>query len=141
MVTIVEAITKKQKKLFATFPISLYKDNKYYVPSLVGDEMTLDDPKKNLYKGSSEIKCFLAYKGNKLVGRVAAIINHESNKKHNEKCIRFSRIDFIDDMEVSKALIDAVISWGKERGLNTIHGPWGFNDADREGMLSFGYDE
>ena len=141
MVTIVEAITKKQKKLFATFPISLYKDNKYYVPSLVGDEMTLDDPKKNLYKGSSEIKCFLAYKDNKLVGRVAAIINHESNKKHNESCIRFSRIDFIDDMEVSKALIDAVISWGKERGLNTIHGPWGFNDADREGMLSFGYDE
>ena len=86
MVTIVEALNKKQKKLFATFPVNLYKGNKYYVPSLAGDEMTLDDPKKNLYKGSSEIKCFLAYKDNKLVGRVAAIINHESNKKHNEKC-------------------------------------------------------
>ena len=141
MVTIIEALSKKQKKLFATFPIKLYKGNNYYVPSLVGDEMTLDNPKKNLYKGSSEVKCFLAYKDNQLVGRVAAIINHDSNNKHNEKCIRFSRIDFIDDMEVSKALIDAVINWGKERGLNSIHGPWGFNDADREGMLSFGYDE
>ena len=123
MVTIVEALTKKQKKLFATFPISLYKDNKCYVPSFINDEMTLDNPKKNLYKGTSEIKCFLAYKENKLVGRVAAIINHESNKKHQENNIRFSRIDFIDDMEVSKALIDAVISWGKERGLTVIHGP------------------
>ena len=141
MVTIVEALTKKQKKLFATFPIKLYKGNKYYVPSFVGDEMTLDDPKKNLYKGTSEIKYFLAYKDNKLVGRVAGIINHESNKKHNETNIRFSRLDFIDDMEVSKALIDAVISWAKERELNVIHGPWGFNDADREGMLSFGFDE
>ena len=141
MVNIVEALTKKQKKLFATFPIGLYKDNKYYVPSFVNDEMTLDDPKKNLYKGTSEIKCFLAYKDNKLVGRVAAIINHESNERRNEKCIRFSRIDFIDDIEVSKALINAVINWGKERGLEVIHGPWGFNDADREGMLSYGYDE
>lgn len=141
MVKIVEATSKKQKKLFATFPIALYKDNPYFVPSLVEDEMALDDPKKNLYKGNSEIKCFLAYKDNKLVGRIAGIINHESNKKRNEKCIRFSRVDFIDDKEVSKALVDAVISWGKERGLNTIHGPWGFNDADREGMLSFGYEE
>ena len=90
MVNIVEALTKKQKKLFATFPIGLYKDNKYYVPSFVNDEMTLDDPKKNLYKGTSEIKCFLAYKDNKLVGRVAAIINHESNERRNEKCIRFT---------------------------------------------------
>ena len=138
---IIEAANKKQKKLFATFPVKLYKNNKYYVPSFVGDEMTLDNPKKNLYKGSSEIKCFLAYKDNKLVGRVAAIINHESNKKHNETNIRFSRLDFIDDMEVSKALINAVISLGKERGLNVIHGPWGFNDADREGMLSYGFDE
>ena len=141
MVQIIEAISKKQKKLFATFPIELYKDNPYYVPSLVEDEITLDNPKKNLYKGNSEIKCFLAYKDYRLVGRIAGIINHESNKKHNEKCIRFSRIDFIDDKEVSKALIEAVINWGKERGLEEIHGPWGFNDADREGMLTFGYDE
>ena len=141
MITIIEAKSRKQKKQFATFPINLYKGNPYYVPSFINDEMTLDNPKKNLYKNDSEIKCFLAFKDNKLVGRIAGIINHESNKKHQEKCIRFSRIDFIDDEEVSKALIQAVANWGKERGLEVIHGPWGFNDADREGMLSFGYDE
>lgn len=141
MIQIVEVKTRKQKKLFATFPIKLYKNNPYYVPSLVGDEMSLDNPKKNLYKNDSEVKCFLAYLDNKLVGRIAGIINHESNRKHNEKCIRFSRIDFIDDKEVSKALITAVANWGKERGLEIIHGPWGFNDADREGMLTYGYDE
>ena len=141
MVTIIEALTKKQKKLFATFPIVLYKDCSYYVPSLIEDEMELDNPRKNLYKGKSEVRCFLAYKGNELVGRIAGIINHESNERHHEKCIRFSRIDFIDDKEVSKALIDTIIAWGKEKGLEVIHGPWGFNDADREGMLTYGFDE
>ena len=141
MIEIIEAVTKKQKKLFATFPIELYKDCPYYVPSLVEDEMALDNPKKNLYKRDSEIRCFLAYKDHQLVGRVAGIINHESNKRHNENCIRFSRIDFINDKEVSKALVDTIINWGKERGLTVIHGPWGFNDADREGMLTEGFDE
>jgi N-acetylglutamate synthase-like GNAT family acetyltransferase len=141
MVEIVEVKTKKQRKLFATFPVNLYKDSPCYVPSFVGDEMYLDDPKKNLSKGSSEFRAFLAYKDHKLVGRIAGIINHESNKRHNEKCIRFSRIDFIDDKEVSKALIETIVNWGKEKGLEVIHGPWGFDDTDREGMLSFGYDE
>ena len=141
MIEIIEALTKKQKKLFATFPVELYKDCPYYVPSLVEDEMALDNPKKNLSKRDSEVRCFLAYKDHQLVGRIAGIINHESNKKHHEKCIRFSRIDFIDDKEVSKALIETIINWGKERGLTAIHGPWGFNDADREGMLSEGFDE
>ena len=141
MVTIVEVTSRKQKKLFATFPIDLYKDNIYYVPLFIDDEMNLDNPKKNLYKGTSEIKCFLAFKGNELVGRIAGIINHDANKMQKEKCIRFCRIDFIDDIEVSKALIEAVEDWGKANGLNVIHGPWGFNDADREGMLSYGFDE
>lgn len=141
MVKIVEALTKRQMKLFATFPINLYKDNKYYVPSFISDDMNLKNGKKNLYKGDSEIRCFLAYKDNKLVGRIAGIICHESNRKHNEKCIRFSRIDFIDDKEVSEALINEIIKWGKERGLEYIHGPWGYNDTDREGMLTFGFDE
>ena len=141
MVNIVEVKTKKRRKLFATFPIKLYKDSPYYVPSFVEDELYLDNPNKNLSLGSSEYRSFLAYKDNKVVGRIAGIINHESNKRHSELCIRFSRIDFIDDKEVSKALIDAVINWGKEKGLDTIHGPWGFDDTDREGMLSFGFDE
>ena len=108
MIEIIEALTKKQRKLFATFPVELYKDCPYYVPSLVEDEMALDNPKKNLSKRDSEVRCFLAYKDHQLVGRIAGIINHESNKKHHEKCIRFSRIDFIDDKEVSKALIETV---------------------------------
>ena len=141
MIEIIEATSKKQMKLFATFPVKLYKNCKYYVPSIVEDEMVIQDASKNLSKGTSDCKCFLAYKDGKLVGRICGIINHESNKKFNEKCIRFNRIDFIDDIEVAKALINAVMSYGKENGLETIHGPWGFNDTDREGMLTEGFDK
>ena len=141
MIEIVEAVTKKQMKLFATFPVKLYKKCKYYVPSIVEDEMVIKDGKKNLAKGTSDCKCFLAYKDKKLVGRICGIINYESNKKFNEKNIRFNRIDFIDDIEVAKALINAVMEYGKENGLDTIHGPWGFNDTDREGMLTEGFDK
>ena len=141
MIEIVEALTKKQMKLFATFPVKLYKKCKYYVPSIVEDEMVIKDGSKNLSKGTSDCKCFLAYKDKKLVGRICGIINHDSNKKFNENKIRFNRIDFIDDIEVAKALINAVMEYGKENGLDTIHGPWGFNDTDREGMLTEGFDK
>ena len=141
MIEIVEALTKKQMKLFATFPIKLYRKCKYYVPSIVDDEIFIQDGKKNLAKGTSDCRCFLAYKDGKLAGRICGIINNASNEKHNEKCIRFNRIDFIEDIEVLKALLNAVISWAKERGLEKIHGPWGFNDTDREGMLNEGFDQ
>ena len=141
MIEIVEAITKKQMKAFATFPVKLYRKCKYYVPSIVEDEMVIQDGNKNLAKGTSDCKCFLAYKDHKLVGRICGIINHDSNKKFNEKCVRFNRIDFIDDIEVAKALINAVMEYGKENRLDTIHGPWGFNDTDREGMLTEGFDK
>ena len=141
MIEIVEATTKKQMKLFAKFPVKLYKHCKYYVPSFVEDEMVITDGEKNYTKGTSECRCFLAYKDGKLAGRIAGIIVHDSNKAKNEKCIRFSRIDFIDDPEVCKALLNAVIEWGKEAGLEEIHGPWGFNDTDREGMLTEGFNE
>ena len=141
MVEIVECKTKKQMKLFADFPIHLYEGVEQFVPSVFEDEIKILSPKKNLMMGSSEARAFLAYKDDKLVGRICAIINHESNKKHNEKCITFSRFDFVDDLEVSKALIMKVVEWGKERGLEEIHGPWGFNDTDREGMLTMGFDE
>lgn len=141
MIKIVEAKTKKQMKLFATFPIKLYKDCEYYVPSLIQDEVNIIDPNKNLSLGHSEVKCFLAYKDDVLVGRIAGIIVHDSNKKNNEKCIRFSRIDMIDDINVTRALLKAVNDYGKEKGMEILQGPWGFDDADREGMLTFGYDE
>ena len=141
MIEIVEAVNKKQMKLFATFPVKLYRKCKYYVPSIVEDEMVIQDPSKNLSKGTSDCKCFLAYKDGKLAGRICGIINNESNKKFNEKNIRFNRIDFINDPEVAKALIKAVMDYGRENGLDTIHGPWGFNDTDREGMLTDGFDK
>ena len=141
MIKIVEAKTKKQMKDFATFPLKLYKGNKCYVPSIVEDEMVIQDGTKNFAKGNSECRCFLAYKDNKLAGRICAVIAHESNKKFSEKAIRFNRIDFIEDIEVLKALLNEVVKWGQEKGLNKIHGPWGFNDTDREGMLTYGFDK
>lgn len=140
-IKIVEAKEKKQMKAFATFPIKLYRKCKYYVPSIVEDEMVIMDGSKNFAKGTSDCRCFLAYKNGKLAGRVCAIVAHESNKKFNEKAIRFNRIDFIEDIEILKALLNAVVEWGQELGLTKIHGPWGFNDTDREGMLTYGYDK
>ena len=141
MIEIREAKSKRELKLFATFPVKLYKDCPYYVPSLIQDEVNITNPKKNLSLGNSEVRCFLAYKDNKLVGRIAGIIAHDTNKKNNEKNIRFSRIDMIDDIEVTKALLKAVNDFGKEKGMEILQGPWGFDDADREGMLTYGYDE
>jgi len=141
MIEIVEAVSRKQMKEFVKFPIKLYRKNKNYVPSLSQDEMNITDPKKNLSLGTSEVKCFLAYKDRKLAGRIAGIICHHSNKKNNEKAIRFSRIDMINDIEVTKALLKAVEDYGKANGLEFIQGPWGFDDADREGMLTDGFDE
>ena len=141
MISILEVKNKKQLKQFATFPVRLYKSCKYYVPSFISDDFYIYDKKKNLSLGNSEVKCFLAIKDKKVVGRIAGIICHDSNKKNDEKCIRFSRFDFIDDIEVSSKLLDAVMEYGREKGMNTIHGPWGFNDTDREGMLTFGFDE
>lgn len=141
MIEIKECKSKKDMKLFADFPNNLYEGNPYYVPSIFEDEINLLSPKKNLMMGRSEARCFLAYKDGKLAGRICGILNHEANEKHNEKCITFSRIDFIDDKEVSKALVMEIVKWGKEAGMEYIHGPWGFNDTDREGMLTFGFNE
>lgn len=141
MIQIVEANTKKQMKLFATFPIKLYKGNKNYVPSIVGDEVGLKDPKKNLMMGESKVRCFLAYKNGKLVGRVAGILPVAANRQNNEKVLRISRIDFIEDFEVCKALIKTLKNWAEAEGLEVLSGPWGFNDTDREGMLTYGFDE
>ncbi len=140
MVKIIEATTKKQMTQFAKFPIKLYENCDFYVPCFVSDEKNIKNPKKNYAAEGCEVKCFLAYKNGELVGRVAGIIVEESNKKFNEKKIRFSRFDFIDDEEVCSALLKAVEDFGRERGMEFLHGPWGFNDTDREGMLTVGFD-
>ena len=136
-----EVISKKDLKKWIEFPNSLYKDNEYYVPFLASDEMETFSPDKNPAYDFCETKLFSAYKDDKIVGRIAGLINHAYNKKWNKNAIRFTRFDFIDDYEVSKALFDKVITWGKENGLTEIMGPIGFTDMDHEGMLIEGFEE
>lgn len=141
MLQVVEAVSAAQMKKFATFPLKLYKKNPYYVPSFTSDEKNIKNEKVNFAAKGCDVKCFLAYRDGKVVGRIAAIIVNAANEKYGEKKIRFSRFDFINDEEVAAALLNAVIEYGKAKGLTTIHGPWGFNDTDKEGMLTFGFDQ
>lgn len=131
---------KKDFKIFARFANKLYKGNKYYVPSMPLDDLNTFDKNKNAAFDFSEAEFYLAYKEGKLVGRVAAIINHKANEAWKVKQVRFGWIDFIDDLEVSAALLDAVISFGRSRGMTQIVGPLGFTDFDPEGMLVEGFD-
>lgn len=141
MIEIKEVTNKKDLRLFASFPVELYKDCPFYVPSLRSDELDTFNPKKNYNLKENKIKGFLCYKDGKLVGRIAGLINYTHNKLANEKYIRFSRFECVDDIEVFKALLGAVEKFGKENGMEIIHGPWGFNDTDREGMLTYGFEE
>lgn len=141
MIDIREVKTRKDKKLFATYPVKLYKDCAQYVPSLVSDEIKNFNPKKNASLNVCDYKGFLAYKNGELVGRIAGIINRAENQITGGKFIRFSRLDCIDDAEVFNKLLCAVAEYGRQNGLEIMHGPWGFNDTDREGMLTFGFDK
>ncbi len=141
MIEIREVKTPKDVKIFAGYPVKLYKDCPYYVPSLRSDEVDTFNPKKNYSLDKNEIKAFLAYKDGVLVGRIAGLINTVDNELTGKKFVRFSRFECIDDIEVFKALLGAVEKFGRERGMEIIHGPWGFNDTDREGMLTYGFEE
>ena len=140
-VVIKEVLTKKELKKWVEFPNKLYKNDKNFVPFLAVDELANFNKKQNPAYEFCESKLFLAYKDNKIVGRIAGIINHAYNKKWNKNAIRFNRFDFIDDFEVSSALLNEVIKWGKERNHEEIMGPIGFIDMDHEGMLVEGFDE
>lgn len=126
---------------FIEFNYQLYKGNDCYIPDLYMDLVDTLTPKGNPGFEFSEIQLFLAYnEEGKIVGRVAAIINRRANETWNVKNVRFGWFDFIDDPEVSKALLDAVSAWGKERGMTEIQGPLGITDMDKEGMLIEGFD-
>ena len=140
-VQIKEVLNKRDLKKWVDFPNKLYKDVPAYVPFLMIDEIETFTKSKNPAYDFCETKLFLAHKEGKIVGRIAGLINHAANKKWNTNSIRFTRFDFIDDYEVSSALFDAVVEWGKERGYTKIMGPIGFTDLDHEGMLVEGYDE
>lgn len=139
MITVEEVKTRKQKKQFVDFPNKLYKNNPYFVPSIRMDELNLFNPKNVNYE-DCEAKFFLAYKNKKVVGRIAGIIQKTYNNKTGEKRVRFSRFDSIKDTEVAKALFSAVEKYAKEKGMETVHGPLGFNDLDREALLIDGFD-
>lgn len=139
---IIKKVSSKQElKTFIRFNYELYKNNPYSVPDLYNDMLNTFSQKKNAAFEFCEADYFLAYKDGKVAGRVAAIINHRANETWNKKEVRFGWIDFIDDMEVSSALLKQVEEWGKERGMEAMVGPLGFTDLDAEGMLIEGYDQ
>ncbi len=132
--------TKSELKTFVRFANKLYKGNKYYVPSMPMDDMNTFNKDKNGAYEFCDVELYLAYKNNELVGRVAAIINHKANEAWKVNQVRFGWIDFVDDIEVSSALLEAVIAFGKAHGKTQIVGPLGFTDFDPEGMLVEGFD-
>jgi GNAT superfamily N-acetyltransferase len=140
-VFIKQITNKRDLRRFVKFNITLYKDNPYHVPGLIDEEiMTLSKDKNPAFEAGEAIY-FMAYKEKKIVGRIAGLINHESNKTWNQKHARFGFVDFIDDDEVVDKLFGAVEEWAKSKGLNAIHGPLGFTDLDHEGMLVEGFDQ
>lgn len=141
MVEIVQVKTKKQQKKFVMFQLELYKNNPYFVPPIISDELTIFDKNKNANYDDCETIYYLAYRDGKVVGRIAGILQRASNKKMSQKYVRFSRVDFINDIEVARALFEAVESWAKSLGMEAVHGPLGFNDLEREGLLIEGFDQ
>lgn len=139
-ISVVPVRTRRDLRRFARFNVKLYKDNPYSVPDLIGDTKNSFTPSRNAAFEFCEAQPFIALIDGKVVGRVAAIINHKANDVWNVRTVRFGWIDFIDDIRVSEALLNAVAEWGKERGMNRLEGPFGFTDFDPEGMLTDGFD-
>ena len=138
-VEIIPVQGKKMLMKFIRFPFEVFKDCPHWVPAFEDDEIkSLTEANPSL--AFCERELYLALRDGKIVGRVAAIINHNANRKWNEETVRFGWIDFFEDFEVAKALIDKVIEWGRARGATRIKGPLGFTDMDREGLLVEGFE-
>lgn len=140
-VTVSQVSTAKEMRAFVRFNYELYKDCTYAVPDFLEDTLETLDARRNPAFRFSQAAYFLARKDGRIVGRVAAIINTRANEHWGREEVRFGWIDFIDDLEVSRALLDAVEQWGRERGMKCMVGPLGFTDMDPEGMLTDGYDQ
>ena len=132
--------TRCELRRFVNFPETLYKDNPYYVPPLVFDQMDTLDQKKGAAQEFCDSELWMAYKDGKPVGRVAAIVNYKANEQWNHKEVRFGWFDFTDDPEVSSALMEKVYEFGRKHGMESVVGPLGFTDFDPEGMLIEGFD-
>lgn len=140
-VVIKEVTSKKELKEFVKFNIALYKGNPYHVPGLVEEEMVTLDKKRNPAFELCDAVYYLAYRENKIVGRIAGMINRRSNEVWKQQHARFGFVDFIDDKEVVDALFNAVETWAKKQNMDSLHGPMGFTDMDHEGMLIEGFDQ
>jgi len=141
MITIKEIQDKKGMRDFVMFPFSLYKNNSYWIPPIINDELESFDAAKNPVFKHAEARYFLAYKNNKIVGRVAAIVNWLEIKEQKNKKMRFGWFDFIDDFGVSNILINKVKEIGKQHNLDYMEGPVGFSNLDKVGILTDGFDE
>ncbi len=141
MVTITKVQTKKEFTQFVNFPNSLYKNNSYYVPAITKEELNAIIPNENPVYNNANAEFYLAYKNNKIVGRIAAIANWIEIKDLKKNKVRFGWFDVIDDLEVSKALINKVIEYGKKHQLTSIEGPVGFSNMDKAGLLTKGFDQ
>lgn len=141
MITIKEITSKGDLTTFVKFPFELYKDSPYYVPPIIKEELDVLNPEKNPVFQNSEAKFFLAYKNNRVVGRVAAIINWIEVKEQKKSKVRFGWYDVIDDIEVTKALLDKVAMYGAENDLEYMEGPAGFSIMDKAGILIKGFEE
>jgi GNAT superfamily N-acetyltransferase len=141
MIEITKVTTKKELKKFVTFPFQLYKKHPYWVPPLVKDEMETLDLSKNPVAKNAEATYYLAYKDGKLSGRIAVIVNHLEITEMGKKKVRFGWFDVIDDIEVSKALLDKVFEKGHSLDLEYAEGPVGFSNMEKAGILTKGYEE
>lgn len=135
-----EITTRKELKQFIEFTNTLYRESEYYCPPLFFDEVNCFDKEKNPALEVCDYKLWMAFRDGKAVGRIAGIVNYKANEKWGYKNARFGWFDFIDDLEVSKALLDTVAAWGKEKGMTAINGPVGFTDFDHQGLLLEGYE-
>lgn len=140
-VIIKKVSNRREMKAFVRFNYELYKDCPYAVPDLLEDTLDTFTPRKNAAFDFCEADCFLALREGKIVGRIAAIINHKANRTWGTNNARFGWIDFVDDEEVSRALLEAAEKWGRDHGCDKLTGPLGFTDMDPEGMLTGGYDQ
>lgn len=142
MVTTIQQVqTKKDLERFVEFPYRLYRNNPYWVPPLRFDEMNTLRKDKNPAFEFCEAEYWLAFRGSEIVGRIAGIINHTFEKIWKHKYARFGWIDFVDDAEVASALLEVAEQWARNKGMEAVHGPLGFTDMDREGMLVEGFEE
>ena len=141
MITVKKAISKKDYSDFVMFPSKLYKNSKYWVSPIIDDELEMMDKEKNPVFKNAEAEYYLAIKNNVIVGRIAAIVNWVEVKEQKKNKVRFGWYDVIDDLEVSKKLLGAVIDFGKRRELSFIEGPVGFSNMDKAGLLTHGFDE